>query len=79
VLKALAETQGEGDGEVRTSNAYKIAFDQGVENASQYVGQLTSDDFGAEVEKVRERVYRFKDSLFAAYAKLRPMHNASIS
>jgi Cdc6-like AAA superfamily ATPase len=75
VLKSLAETQDQEDGEVRTNNAYKIAIDKGVDNPSQYVGQLTGVEVGAEVEKVRERVYRFKDSLFAAYVRLRPMLN----
>ena len=71
VLKALAETQAL-DGEVWTSNAYKVALDQGVDNASQYVGQLVSDEYGSEVEKLRDRFYRFHDSLFAAYVRVRP-------
>ena len=71
VLKALAETQA-SDGEVWTSNAYKVALDQGVDNASQYVGQLVSEEYGSEVEKLRDRFYRFHDSLFAAYVKVRP-------
>ena len=71
VLKALAETQA-SDGEVWTTNAYKLALDQGVDNASQYVGQLVSDEYGSELEKLRDRYYRFHDSLFAAYVKARP-------
>ena len=71
VLKALADTQA-SDGEIWTSNAYKVALDQGVDNASQYVGQLVSDEYGSEVEKLRDRFYRFHDSLFAAYVKVRP-------
>ena len=71
LLKALAETQAL-DGEVWTSNAYKVALDQGVDNASQYVGQLVSDEYGSEVEKLRDRFYRFHDSLFAAYVRVRP-------
>lgn len=71
VLKALAETQAP-DGEVWTTNAYKLALDQGVDNASQYVGQLVSDEYGSEVEKLRDRYYRFHDSLFAAYVRARP-------
>jgi Cdc6-like AAA superfamily ATPase len=71
VLKAFAETQAP-DGEVWTTNAYKLALDQGVDNASQYVGQLVSDEYGSEVEKLRDRFYRFHDSLFAAYVKARP-------
>lgn len=71
VLKAMAETQAP-DGEVWTTNAYKLALDQGVDNASQYVGQLVSDEYGSEVEKLRDRYYRFHDSLFAAYVRARP-------
>jgi Cdc6-like AAA superfamily ATPase len=71
VLKALAETQA-ADGEVWTTNAYRVALEQGVDNASQYVGQLVTDEYGNELEKVRERYYRFHDSLFAAYVRARP-------
>jgi Cdc6-like AAA superfamily ATPase len=71
VLKALAETQA-ADGEIWTTNAYKLALDQGVDNASQYVGQLVSEEYGSEVEKLRDRYYRFHDSLFAAYVRARP-------
>jgi hypothetical protein len=71
VLKAFAETQAT-DGEVWTTNAYKIALDQGVDNASQYVGQLVTEEYGSEIEKIRERYYRFRDSLFAAYVRARP-------
>lgn len=71
VLKALSENQDDR-GEVWTTEAYKSALEVGVENSSQYVGQLVTPEFGAEIEKVRERYYRFKDSLFAAYVKARP-------
>lgn len=72
VLKCLAESQRPKDAEIWTTEAYKLALDRGVENASQYVGQLVSEEYGAEVEKLRERVYRFHDSLFAAYVCARP-------
>lgn len=72
VLKSLAKHQDDR-GEIWTTDAYKTALDGGVENASQYVGQLVTDEFGAELEKVRERYYRFKDSLFAAYLSARPV------
>ena len=55
--------------EIWTTNAYKVAIDKGVDNASQYVGQLTSAEYGAEIEKLRERYYRFKNSLFATYVE----------
>jgi hypothetical protein len=63
VLKVLAETQA-SDGEIWTTNAYKIVLEQRVDNPIQYVGQLVTDEYGNEVEKLRERYYRFHDSLF---------------
>jgi CRISPR/Cas system CMR-associated protein Cmr5 small subunit len=71
VLKAMAEVAAQ-DGEILTSDAYRIAENKDVENASQYVGQLVIDDYGAEIVKVRDRYYRFKDSLFQTYVKARP-------
>ncbi|BBL56470.1 ATP-binding protein [Methylomonas koyamae] len=71
VLRALAKVQ-DSHNEVWTTNAYKIALDDGVDNSSQYVGQLVSEEYGAEIEKLRERYYRFKDSLFHAYVLARP-------
>jgi len=71
VLRSLAQSRKQ-DGESWTSDAYKIALDQGVDNSSQYVGQLVTEDYGSEIEKVRERYYRFKDSLFATYVLVRP-------
>ena len=71
VLRALAEVQS-NEFEVHTGDAYKKAIDQGVDNPSQFVGQLVTDDFGGEIVKIRERYYRFKDSLFVAYIVARP-------
>jgi hypothetical protein len=71
VLRAMAQSQGT-DGEVFTTNAYKVALDRGVDNSSQYVGQLVSDEYGSELVKIRERYYRFRDSLFRAYVCARP-------
>lgn len=71
VLRALASKISR-DGEVWTTEAYKVALDDDVDNSSQYVGQLVTEEYGAEIEKIRERYYRFKDSLFAAYVKARP-------
>jgi len=71
VMKAFANS-AKVDSEILTSDAYRISEDQGVENASQYVGQLVTDDYGAELIKVRERYYRFKDSLFQTYVSARP-------
>jgi hypothetical protein len=72
VLKAFAGARDPHSGEVWTTSAYKIALDNGVENASQYVGHLVTEEYGAELVKLRERFYRFKDSLFAAYVSARP-------
>jgi Cdc6-like AAA superfamily ATPase len=71
VLRALASKIAR-DGEVWTTEAYKVALDENVDNSSQYVGQLVTTEYGAEIEKIRERYYRFKDSLFAAYVNARP-------
>lgn len=71
VLKSLADSV-RPDGEIHTSEAYGIAGNRNVVNPSKYVGQLVSNDFGAEIIKVRERYYRFRDSLFQTYVKLRP-------
>jgi Cdc6-like AAA superfamily ATPase len=70
VLRALAFS--EKNGEVWTTDAYPIATKAGVENPSQYVGNLVIDEYGAELIKVRDRYYRFKDSLFRAYVCARP-------
>lgn len=71
VIKAFADSIA-ADGEVWTTTAYKAALDLGVDNASQYVGQLVTEDYGGELIKLRDRYYRFKDSLFSAYVKARP-------
>lgn len=71
VLKALAEVQAK-ELEIHTADAYKKAIDNGVDNPSQFVGHLVTDDYGAEILKIRERYYRFKDSLFVAYTNARP-------
>lgn len=78
VLRALAQVRSH-DGECWTTDAYKLALDAGVDNSSQYVGQLVTEQYGAELENVRERYYRFNDSLFAAYALARPRLFASLT
>ena len=76
VLRALAAV--EKGGEVWTTDAYPIATTAGVDNPSQYVGNLVTEEYGAEIVKVRERYYRFRDSLFRAYVRVRPtQYNAS--
>lgn len=71
VLRALAVTQ-DAQGEIWTTDTYKRAIEDGVDNPSQYVGHLATEQYGAELENLRERYYRFKDSLFAAYVRARP-------
>jgi Cdc6-like AAA superfamily ATPase/ribosomal protein L17 len=71
VLKSFAKSIKE-NGEILTTDAYKLALESDVDNASQYVGQLVTEDYGEELIKVRERYYRFKDSLFVAYVNARP-------
>ena len=71
VLKALASAKDDHN-EIWTTSAYKIALDKGVDNPSQYVGQLVIKEYGCEIEKLRDRYYRFKDSLFHAYVLARP-------
>lgn len=71
VLKSMVEVI-QKDNEILTTDAYKIAIDFDVDNPSQYVGHLVTTEYGAEIVKVRERYYRFKDSLFATYVKARP-------
>lgn len=71
VLKAMALSIST-DGEILTTDAYKLALEKDVDNPSQYVGQLVTAEYGAELIKVRERYYRFKDSLFSTYVKARP-------
>jgi energy-coupling factor transporter ATP-binding protein EcfA2 len=72
VLKAMAEYEQE---EINTTVVYpKISVARGMDTGavSVYVGHLVSDKFGGVLEKTRERHYRFKDSLFKAYAAARP-------
>lgn len=71
VLKCMAEVQS-GNLEIHTADAYKKSIDHGVDNPSQFVGHLVTEDFGAEITKIRDRYYRFRDSLFMAYVLARP-------
>lgn len=71
VLKVFAEYDAI-DGEVYTKEAYKKAIDQEVDNPSYYVGNLVTPEYGQEIAKDRDYYYRFRDSLFKAYVKMRP-------
>jgi hypothetical protein len=48
VIKALAESQ---DSQILTTNAYELALERGVENPSQLVGHLVTEEYGAELVK----------------------------
>jgi len=72
VLHALAENVSGDSLEAHTTSTYRICLDRGVENPSQYVGHLASNDYGSEITKVRERYYRFRDTLFHTYVLVRP-------
>ncbi|MGK9167234.1 hypothetical protein KXR53_13100 [Inquilinus limosus] len=72
IVKTFASFEDE---EINTTAAYsKIssARPMDVSAISVYVGQLVSEKYGSVFEKTRERHYRFKDSLFKAYASARP-------
>jgi len=72
ILKGFANFESD---EIYTTDLYGgIAKELGIDPSaiSVYVGQLASDKYGAIIEKVRDRYYRFKDSLFKAYAAARP-------
>ena len=72
ILKKFAEID---EDEIHTTDLYaKISDELGIEPGavSVYVGQLGSDKYGRVLEKTRERYYRFRDSLFKAYAAARP-------
>lgn len=74
ILKAFAEVEQD---EINTTSIYsKIATARNMDTSSisVYVGQLVAAPYGAVLEKTRERHYRFKDSLFKAYAAARPYY-----
>lgn len=72
IVKTFAESE---EDEIHTTSVYpKIAGARAMDisSISVYVGQLVTEKYGAIFEKTRERHYRFKDSLFKAYAAARP-------
>lgn len=72
ILKRFASVESD---EIYTTDLYAgIAQELGIDASaiSVYVGQLAGDKYGAVIEKVRDRYYQFKDSLFKAYAAVRP-------
>lgn len=71
VLKSFANNVGTNN-EIFTTEVYKKVIEKDVDNPSQYVGHLVTDDYGAELVRVREKYYRFKDSLFQTYVIARP-------
>lgn len=72
VLKSFADKTEE---EIHTTELYAdIARRLGIDPSavSVYVGHLASEKYGSVIEKTRDRYYRFRDSLFKAYASARP-------
>lgn len=72
IVKTFAECE---EDEIHTTSVYpKIVSlrTMDISSISVYVGQLVGEKYGAILEKTRERYYRFKDSLFKAYAAARP-------
>jgi len=72
ILKRFASVDSD---EIYTTDLYgDIAKELGIDSSaiSVYVGQLANDKYGSVIEKVRDRYYRFQDSLFKAYAAARP-------
>ncbi|MBP6706660.1 MAG: hypothetical protein KA134_05145, partial [Achromobacter sp.] len=73
ILKQFAN---EEQSEIYTSHVYpkisEIAPNLDTSKISVYVGQLTLKEYGAPLVKLRDRYYRFSDSLFKAYAAARP-------
>lgn len=65
------------DEEIHTTSVYqKIAEKLGMKDPaaiSVYMGHLTSERYGRVLERTRDRYYRFRDSLFKAYAASRPL------
>lgn len=77
ILKAFA---GVGTEEIQTTAIYaKISEARKMDTGtiSVYVGQLVNAKYGGALEKTRERHYRFRDSLFKAYAAARPFQYAA--
>jgi Cdc6-like AAA superfamily ATPase len=73
VLRSFAEALGLG-GSVASLDAYRLAKFSNVDNPGRYSRQLLLDKYGAELAKVGTHLYKFKDPLFAAYVKIRPLH-----
>ena len=72
ILKEFAKRD---EHEIHTTEIYKKLSEQlSLESSviSVYVGHLGSEKYGSVIEKTQERYYRFKDSLFKAYAAARP-------
>jgi len=72
ILKRFAEKL---EDEIHTTELYAgLAKELKIEPSavSVYVGHLTSERYGEVLVKTRDRYYRFRDSLFKAYAAARP-------
>jgi predicted site-specific integrase-resolvase len=77
VLKSFA---AKAEDEIHTTELYadiakRLNTEVGV--VSVYVGHLASEKYGSVIVKTRDRYYRFRDSLFKAYAAARPQQRKS--
>ena len=69
LLRAFADTKAT---QISSTDVYQFIMTLGVSNPSQLMPPLTSSDNGEPVlEKVADRLYRFKDPLFKTYVRLR--------
>jgi predicted MPP superfamily phosphohydrolase/Cdc6-like AAA superfamily ATPase len=69
VLRIFAASQSQT---VHTSQAYRDAENAGIANPSYWVADLQKESSGAEIEKVAEQYYQFRDPLFRAYVAATP-------
>ncbi len=72
ILKTFAMVE---EDEANTTTVYQkilAARSMDISSISVYVGNLGSEKFGSIIERTRDRHYRFRDSLFKAYAAARP-------
>jgi hypothetical protein len=71
VLRAFAESLTD-EGEVLIAEAYRVARFAGVSSPGRYAAQLAAEKFGAEIIRIRDNCYHFKEMIFAAYVNVRP-------
>lgn len=70
VLRAFAECANPS---AHTSKVYPISEGNGVTNSSHFAADLQKEQFGAELVKVTDQTYKFRDRLFQAYVLATPL------